>query len=213
VSGAARRALLAPRDQGESAFASILGDLVLRLPGARAAALVDVDGETVDYASRADPFGIKLAAAHWRIVLREAQAALGETCVLSVLAERRSFLVKALPQGYALILALSCGAHAATLGRALPVCVRRLSEEAGWPSPGPLSWHPVEVLSDERGRPRAVESPPDSLGLEILGSVVGGLARCERGWRVRWGRGDATLVREASGHWYADELLPPPAAP
>lgn len=207
MTGPVRRAPLARRDQEESAFASILADLVQRLPGARAAALVDFDGETVDYASRSDPFGVRLAAAHWRIVLKQAQLVFGDTCALSVLAARRSFLVKALPHGYALVLVLSCGAHAAPARRALQVCVRRLAEEAGWPTPQPLPWHPVHVVADERGRPTAIQAGPNAFRLEILGSMVGGLARCERGWRIRCGRGEATLVREASGHWYVDEPL------
>ena len=45
-----RRPPRSSRDQHESAFASILRLLVARVPGARAAALVDCLGETVDYA-------------------------------------------------------------------------------------------------------------------------------------------------------------------
>ncbi len=194
--------------RGESAFASILADLVERTPGARAAALVDFDGETVDYASRSDPFDVRLAAAHWRIVLHEAQAPFGPACVLSVRAARRSFLVKALPQGYALVVCLSCGVHSAEGGRALPMCVRRLAAEAGWPQAAAAAWQPVAVIADARGRPTGLQAAgAEASGLEILGAVAGGLARFERGWRVRSGSLEATLVREASGHWYADGPL------
>ena len=44
----ARAAL--PRDQVPSTFTAILERLVAAIPGAHAAALVDYEGETVDYA-------------------------------------------------------------------------------------------------------------------------------------------------------------------
>jgi predicted regulator of Ras-like GTPase activity (Roadblock/LC7/MglB family) len=207
LNGSARKALHAKRDQAESAFAAILTDLVERIPGARAAALVDFDGETVDYASCDDPFEVRLAAAHLRIVLRELQQAYGDSCALSVRAANRSFLVRALPQGYALTLVLTCGAATASLGRAVPVCVKRLAAEAGWDGPMALLWHPVDVRTDERGRPVAMTTAKTAATVEILGSVAGGLARFERGWRVRLGGGEATIVREPSGHWYVDEPL------
>jgi hypothetical protein len=47
--------------------------------------------------------------------------------------------------------------------------------------------------------------------LEILGSLAGGLAKRERGWRVRVDSGvEATLVREPGGAWYADEPISAP---
>ncbi len=203
----ARRAHLARRDQGESAFAAILADLVGRLPGARAAALVDIEGETVDYAARSDPFDVRVAAAHFRIVLQEVQTRLGERCALSVQAARRSFLVVALPQGYALVVCLTCGAYPAQAGRALPMCIRRLAAEAGWPEGPPEVWHPVEIVADDRGRPKGVLSGSSEAALEILGVIAGGLARFERGWRVRRGASEVNLIREATGHWYADGPL------
>ena len=51
----------APRDQQESAFASLLADLVLSLPGARAAVLVDAGGRwfetTADCCAPREPGG------------------------------------------------------------------------------------------------------------------------------------------------------------
>jgi hypothetical protein len=91
------------------------------------------------------------------------------------------------------------------------MCLRRLAAEAGWPPP-PLHWHPLDVLIDERERPIAIHSLKGPV--EILGSVVSGLGHCERGWRIRCGDEEATVVREASGHWYTDEaLLTVPSAP
>ena len=62
------------RDQAASAISAIL----MRLcdsSGALAAALVDGGGETVDYAGRLSPFDTRIAAAEWRLVLGQLQAA------------------------------------------------------------------------------------------------------------------------------------------
>ncbi|MFO0660249.1 MAG: hypothetical protein U0165_10530 [Polyangiaceae bacterium] len=40
-------------------------------PGALAAVFVDVDGECVDLAGRGKEFDLKVAAAHWRILLHD----------------------------------------------------------------------------------------------------------------------------------------------
>ncbi len=199
------RRTLAQRDQAESAFSSILEDLVRRLPGARAAALVDLDGETVDYACRSDPFEVRLAAAHLRLVLHELQAAYGPACVLAVRGAARSYWARSLPQGYALTVVLSCGAATVGSCRAMAICVTRLAAEAGWEAPPAPRWHPVDVLADDRGRPVALGTAPYDAPVEILGVIARGLARFERGWRVRLRGGEATIVREPSGHFYIDD--------
>ena len=204
----ARKRLSQERDQDQSAFTEILADLVDRVPGARAAALVDYDGETVDYYARhGDPFEVRVAAAHLRIVLHEAQAAIAGASVFSLQGSARSYVVRALPQGYALVLVLACGATTTTQGRAIPLCVQRLASEAGWEPPPAPGWHALDVRTDARGRPFAIGDPPDGEELEILGTVARGLARFERGWRVRFSSGEATLVREPTGYWYVDERL------
>jgi hypothetical protein len=200
-----------PRDQRESAFTAILTDLVERVPGARCAALVDRDGETVDYGGRGSPYEMRVAAAHLRIVFDEALAQPSLHAVRSfvVRASRMSFALYSLPHGYALVLALSRGAGFRGMGRAIPVCTTRLADEAGWdgvPSP----WHPLDVLLDERGTPRAIrrvrplsvptETPavdargrelvPDLANesettVEILGRFRAALPEHERAWRAR----------------------------
>jgi hypothetical protein len=200
-----------PRDQRESAFTAILTDLVERVPGARCAALVDRDGETVDYGGRGIPYEMRVAAAHLRIVFDEALAQPSLRTVRSfvVRASRMSFALYSLPHGYALVLVLSRGAGFRGLGRAVPVCTTRLADEAGWdgvPSP----WHPLDVLLDERGTPRAIrpvralsvptETPAvDARGrelvpelanesetaVEILGRFRAALPEHARAWRAR----------------------------
>ena len=201
-----------PRDQHESAFASILADLLVRVPGGKAAALVDRDGETVDYSGRGSPYEMRVAAAHFRIVLDETrgQPSLGGARSLVARASRASFAVHALPDGYALVVCLARGAGFRGLGRALQVCIRSLAEEAGWPAP-PSPWYGVEVLVDERGVPQAARPSrgPSAAGqaapLEIIGRYRAAPEH-ERAWRVRLLSGvELTLVRESSGFWYVDE--------
>jgi hypothetical protein len=195
-----------PRDQHESAFAAILADLVLRVPGARCAALVDRDGETVDYAGGGNPYAMRVAAAHLRIVFDEAvgQPSLSATRSFLVRASRASFALHALPEGYALAITLSRGAGFRGLMRAVPVCIRRLADEAGWKAAA-SPWYPLDVLLDERGTPQAVrpvrplggpsatEAPPlaaapsaeGAFPLEVLGRFRAALPEHERAWRVR----------------------------
>ncbi len=204
-----------PRDQSESAFAAILGELVTRVPGARAAVLVDRDGETVDYAGQGTPFEMRVAAAHFRIVLDEAlgQRSLRTTRSLVVRAARASFAVHSLPDGYALVVRLSRGAGFRGLGRAVASCTRSLAGEAGW-ALGPIAWYPIEVTSDERGSPRTARAAPapgsqsldPDLPVEVLGRYRAALSERERAWRVRIPSGvEFTLVREPGGFWYADQ--------
>jgi hypothetical protein len=208
------------RDQGESAFTAILDALVARIPGAHAAALVDFQGETVDYAGRALPFDLRVAAAHWRIVLDEAEAQ-SSFCGLRWLAARvarKSYLVCSLPDRYALVVVLGRAAGFAGWHRAVAVCACALSEEAAWGRirTGTLSWFPVDVVIDGRRRPQSVRVAGMMRPVEILGAIVregntdawagpGDSTGRERGWRVRFANGaEATLVREPGGVWYAD---------
>ncbi len=210
---AGKRAALPSRDQGESAFTSILRALVARVPGARAAALVDLQGETVDYAGRTIPFDLRVAAAHWRIVLDEAEGRLRGPRWLAARFARRSYLVYALPERYALVVVLARAAGLAGWHRAVAVCVRALSEEAKWTRGAvPIApWFSVDVVSDSQRRPNSVRVAGRLFPVEILGTIVNqgraaaDLAHRERGWRVRLDTGaEATLVREPGGGWYAD---------
>lgn len=207
------RAARAHRDQHESAFAAILSKLVSRIPGARGAALVDSEGETVDYAGRAKPLDMRLAGAHFRIVLDEARAAagLGDVRSIAVRAARASYLVQVLPDGYALIVVTMRSAGFSGWHRAVASCAHALGEEAGWERDAgelPPKWFPVTVLRDERRRPAAVRADGRLHPLEILGTLQAGLSGRERAWRIRFENGlEATLVREPGGACYLDEKL------
>ena len=196
------------RDTDPTSFARILSDLLTRLPGAFATALVDLGGETVDYAGVVDPFDVKVAAAHIRILLNDIEelGALGVPRRVIIRGARRSFIGRQLPEGYALVVLLRRRAGFTASERAFAACERALALEAGWIAPGVQpAWFPISVTVDARGRPRSVAMPP--LTVEVFGSVMG-LPRGERGFRVRTSKGtELTLVREAGHAWYADEDL------
>lgn len=202
-----KRNVAAERDQHESAFSLILSALVARVAGARAAALVDRDGETVDYAGRLDPFAMRVAAAHWRIVLDEIKAgpSFRQVRWMALRAARASYLVHELPEGYALVVELARAAGFVDWRRAVASCAYALGHEAGWTWQGE-PWFPVDVAADARRRPESLRTPAGLRPIEILGALAGGLGRRERGWRVRFDTGtEATLVRERGGVWYSDE--------
>jgi hypothetical protein len=180
-----------------------------RVPGAHAAALVDFEGETVDYAGDLDPYTLRVAAAHFRIVLEDAlsQPALRNLKSLVVRAARRTYLVHPVADGYALFVLFARGAGFSGWQRALTVCAHGLSSEAGWEAVKP-AWFPVEVVSDARLRPLSVKAGQTERRVEVLGALAGALQRRERAWRVRVETGvEAMLVREPGGSWYADEPL------
>ena len=208
-----RRPARAPgtRENDASSFSPILLDFIARVPGAVGAVLVDVDGEAVDYAGKMDAFDLKLAGAHWQIILRDLHDVLlrrgaGSPLSLAVRGERRSFISHPLPDGYTLVLVLGRRAGFAPSTRAFAVCERALSEEAGWPRPkGATLWFSATVAENRSARPTRIAVGAMEQKLEIVGRVAG-LAPRERGWRVRLQEGaELTLVREPGGFWYADE--------
>jgi|HubBroStandDraft_1064217.scaffolds.fasta_scaffold02930_9 hypothetical protein len=207
----------APREQIESRFGVILADLVARVPGARAAALVDHQGETVDYAGRLEAFSVRVAAAHMRIVLQDLTQGEGlahAPTSIAVRTTRGGFAVYALPEGYAVAVLLSHKGRLTGHARAVSAIARLLADEVGWPAPvgREPQWYVVDVVSDSLGRPKGVRVRGERVEpLDALGRFESGLGWRQRGWRVRFSSGvEAMLVREAGGFWYADET---PGAP
>ncbi len=204
------------RDQAETAFTGLLSALLSRIPAALGAALVDRDGETVDYAGSLAPFEVRVASAHWRIVVDEASARppLEGLSWLSVRAAHRSYVARVLPHGYALVLVLESAGATEGWQRAVAACAFELADEAGWTWAGMAKpeWSFVRAASDDRGRPLSVQVGDRGHAVEVLGAVKASsvLARFERGWRVRFDTGiEATLVREPGGAWYTDEPIDP----
>lgn len=198
-----------------SPFSTLLESLVARLDGAVAACIVDTEGESVDYAGPIDPFEVRVAAAHWQIIMRQLRMMRGfrTTSTVTVRAQRASFLLRMLADGYVLVVVLSRGAGFNISPRALSDFDQAVSKEAGWRVPKLREvWHGTEVLADRGGRPQCILHGLSSEPLEVLGRVRArdlGLRPRERAYRVRMQSGaERTLVRETSGHWYVDEPLP-----
>ena len=195
-------------------FTRILEQLVRANPGALGAAFVDAEGETVDYAGATDSFAIKVAAAHMRILLHEAarMPTMGGSSVRELLIRGRSrtFFIRAMPEGYALVVLLTRGACSIS-ARATQIAERLLAREAGLP---PRSyrretlWYPTEVetKADDHRRPTSVRLGTAWEPLDTVLGAVAGLPPRESGFRVRLSSGaELTLVREPGARWYTDE--------
>lgn len=210
-----RRRRGAVRDQSDSAFSAILGRLCDD-SGALAAALVDGEGETVDYAGLLSPYEIKVAAAEWRIVLavvRESRLPGFHNVVsLTVRARGRSFVIEGMPDGYAIALCLP--QHGFNLSRrALGQAMRELAGEAGIQLPearAQVNWARVRVRTPAGSR---LYRRPDAIWLQeawspitILGRYQArDLSHSELGYLARLASGaEVFLVREPLGVWFID---------
>lgn len=210
------RRLLGQRDQHASAFSASL----LRLcdaVGASGAAIVDAEGETVDYAGTVGPFDIKVAAAEWAIVFARLKACrsplLASPGEMRVRGARKSYLVRALADDYALVLQLAAHSFGVS-ARGLDEAVREVSFEAGLPVPlaarGKEQWLRVDVRCESRAsrRPTSIWVNGAWLSVEVLGHWMDTGSR-DLGYRTRVdSRVELTLVREPLGRWYAEAPLP-----
>ncbi len=211
----ARGRVAIDRDQGASPFSAILERLCEGC-SAHAAALVDKEGETVDYAGRISPYEIRVAAAELRLVLAFTRTAevpgfLGVN-EIRIRTGQRSYAIVGLGDGYAIVLELV--RHSLSLSaRAVLQAMRELESEAGIESvllPGGTRWSRVEVrasASDAR-RPEAVWLDGAWHAVTVLGRYrTGDLARRERGYLARLPSGaEFSLVREPLGFWFVDDL-------
>lgn len=207
------RRALPPRDQDTSTFTRILDRLLAATPGALAAALVDFEGETVDYAGHLDPFELKVTAAHWQLILNELAEVpqLGVPRHLTVRARGHGYHVRRLAENYAVVVVLHPRAAFTVSERAMQEAIVGLSREAGWPVPRDLGrWFFVEVETERRGavrRPLRLCVGGTWQPVDVIGALVN-LGPHERGFRVRLPSGaEMTLVRERFGRWFADEQV------
>ncbi len=199
-----------PRDQEASTFTRILECLVTSVPGAKGAAMVDAEGETVDYFGVMEPFDLKVAAAHWQIVLGEMRETsnFNASKQLTVRARGSGYIVRQLPDRYALVVVFHPHAAFAASERALDEIDGQLCAEAGWPRPqGTTKWFRVDVetLPSDHSRPRRLLAAGGWHAIEVMGTMVGLRGR-EKGFRVRLPNGaEMLLVREGRGRWFTDE--------
>lgn len=209
---------LATRDQGVSGFSGPLMRLCDDV-SAIAAALVDSDGETVDYAGSLTPFEARIMAAEWKLVMdassRSERAGCGTQILeLTLRASSRSFQAIALSAGYALVIQLPRYCMVISQ-RALTEAVRTISEEAGLVVPsrytGPgRGWIRVDIQTQTNtGQPQALWVAGRWRQLELIGRFrEGGLRRASVGYRARMDDGvELTIVREPLNRWYCDVVL------
>lgn len=213
-----RRRSIGDRDQRASAFSAAL----MRLcdsASALGAAVVDAEGETVDYAGVVDPFDVKVAAAEWAVIMARLKVSrvpvLAATEILLVRAREKSFVVSALADDYALVVQLLPHAFAIS-ARAMSEAVREVSLEAGLPLPPSClrakeQWCRVDVRCEpaRSQRPAALWAGGAWLSIEVLGRWTRGLGSREIGYRARLASGaEFTLIRERLGRWYTEAPLP-----
>jgi hypothetical protein len=195
--------------QHRTGFTDSLEALVETSAGCIAAVLVDGEGETVDYAGTLRPYDIKLAAAHFQIVLRElcSVARTGAVRAVLIRAQRHSYLCRCLFGGYVLVLVCTPEGAFEISARALRQVEVELSREASWPlgDGAELVWWRVYVSLGPSGAPFDLwPRGGQRVRVAVLGPAVG-LAEFERGYRVRTAAGrELTLVREPNGTWYVD---------
>jgi hypothetical protein len=205
----------AVRDQSDSPFSGILSRLCDD-SGALAAALVDSEGETVDYAGLLSPYEIKVAAAEWRIVLAVVHESklpgFRHVGSLTVRGQRRTFHIEAMPDGYAIAICLPRRSFLVSR-RALAQAVRELAREAGLPLPETrtqVTWARVKVRTPGttrlHRRPDAIWLGDDWSPITILGRYQArDLSHSELGYLARLASGaEVFLVREPLGVWFID---------
>ncbi len=210
----ARKALVA-RDQAVSAFSGALMRLC-DVTASYGAALVDAEGETVDYAGGLLPFEIRVIAAEWRLVMQcanEGGATLGSLTSLFFRGTAKSFSVYGIADGYALVVQLAKRSLRPS-HRAVSEAVWALATEAGLQLHESSEfardrWHHVDITFDVvKRRPTHLWHAGTWLTLEVLGRYTETErgSRCY-GYRARVVDGtELTLVREPLGVWYADNV-------
>jgi predicted regulator of Ras-like GTPase activity (Roadblock/LC7/MglB family) len=115
-------------------FKTLLGELVVRVPGSQGAIIADWEGEAVDQAGLMDDYELKIIGAHKGVILqhlREAVARLGDDRLSEIVITTASSQTLVLPvtSDYFLVLTLD---RAAALGLALfeaRRCARALQKE------------------------------------------------------------------------------------
>lgn len=128
------------RDQAVTGFTKVLDELVHAVPDALCAVFVDPEGETVDLASKVDPFDARITGAEFNVVLsnvRECAAKLrgGATLEFRVEGTRRSVITRLVSDGYELVLLVAAPTITVFAADQLLLAAQALLKEAGLPPP------------------------------------------------------------------------------
>jgi hypothetical protein len=138
------------RDMELSAFGQILLTLVRGLPGALAAVLVDDEGETVDYAGTLSAYDLRVVGAEGQLLMRFKSAG-SKVRQISTYAGSRMFLVRALFEGYVLVVVARTSATPSFPSLSLDAADYDLCAEAGYSSRA--TWRSIPVESNKDGQP------------------------------------------------------------
>lgn len=117
-----------------SSFTPILRRAVESVPGAVGAIFAARDGESVEHFARIDDEEIKIMGAHYGIILNHVQSVLhlfhfGEAEEIVVHHDRLDLFVRAVNEGYFIVLATSQGVHLANALRELRGAAQALKGE------------------------------------------------------------------------------------
>jgi predicted regulator of Ras-like GTPase activity (Roadblock/LC7/MglB family) len=148
------------RDLDSTGFSSHLDELVRQVPEAICAVFIDGEGETVDLASRVNPFDARIAGAEMSIVLdsiRRSRTKLGEGAVIELRIEgnARSILVRHVAEGYDIVVLVDSASITARVAEATAAASFALLKETGL-KPPPRA----PIL-------RAVEHRPSRMGILV----------------------------------------------
>jgi hypothetical protein len=210
----APKALFGARDQAASNFAGTLGRLC-DASAAVAAALVDGEGETVDYAGSLSPYEIRVAAAEWQLVVASVAAnirKMGAVQEVIVRARGATYAAFAISEGYVLVLQLRIRAFQVSR-RAVIEAVREICAEAALAVPERYYgeyWFRIDVQEGRRDqRPEAIWMGQAFRVATVIGRMTRPDALCaDRGYRVMLDDGnELTVVREPLGRWYREGEL------
>ncbi len=126
-------------------FTATLRELWEIEPAILAVVFVDDEGETVDYCSTIPPYDARVVGAHLRVVLDRVRSFVyglggGHPSSVEVRGAQRDFVVRALGEGYALVVVVEARGTTQALLGSVEEAVARLRREAGIAAP---PWDPV----------------------------------------------------------------------
>lgn len=167
------------RDQLESTLTVPMRQIFTASPSVLAAIFVDSEGECVDYCASMDVYDAKVAAAQMQVVLEEVRVfgrrvEAGRPAMLEILGLRRSFVVREVGEGYAVVVVVAGPSIDVSISWALDECIRALRQETALPTP---SWDPECDLDVQTRRAIGWEFAPASFALHgqrhVIADVLG----------------------------------------
>lgn len=201
-------AALHPRDLAPTGFTAILEALVQGLPEALCAVFVDGEGETIDYASRIDPFDARIVGAEAAIPLSRARALarlteLGDILELRIDGARRTLLARHVTDDCTLVLVVDEPSVRVAAVERCAQAAQALCIESGHPLPGAL--RVLRAVERQHGVERAMPRAFIDGGARRTVSAVLGVQRgpAHDTFLVRTDAGEELVVEHehATGRW------------